>query len=121
MYRTNQEVAKVNRYFLENKKSFNKGIGASIKKIRCEKKIVIEDMAERSIITPLYISHIEKGLYSISLLKFICLCNSLEVTPNEILEEFLFGCKYNDDILYKRLQAGKNISENILDFMREKK
>lgn len=121
MYRKNLEIVKLNNYFLDNKKSFDKGFGSALKKVRTSKKLTIDKISERAITTPQYLSNLEQGRYGISLLKFICLCNSLEVTPNEILEEFLFGCKTNDDILYNKLQEKKDISQNILEFLKDKK
>jgi len=121
MHRASTEIIKLNRYFLENKESFNKEFGETLKKARFQNGFVIEQTSERALITPRYLSNLEQGKYSISLLKFICLCNSLEITPNELLEEFLFSCKTNDDILYNQLQKNKNLSENVLHFMKEKK
>ena len=54
--------------------------------------------------TPTYIIQIENGIYGLTLNKFMIICNALEVEPKDILDEFVFGSKMNEDILYKELQ-----------------
>jgi len=121
MYRKNLEVIKLNKYFLDHKEKFNQEFGSALKKVRFSKKLAIDKVSERAVISPRYLSSVEQGIYGLSLLKFICLCNSLEISPSEILEEFIYGCKTNDDILYNHLQGGKDISKNILNFLKKKK
>ncbi len=121
MYNSNLEIMNVNQYLLDNKEKINTEIGEKMKQVRKKKHITIEEIAVRSVTSPSYINQIERGRFGVSLAKFLLLCNALEVTPNEILEEFISGGRMNDDILYNKLQEGKNLSENILDFMKEKK
>ncbi len=121
MYNSNSETLKVNQYIFNHKKDFNKEIGLKIKEIRISKNISTSDLAMRTMMTPTYIIQIENGIYGLTLNKFIIICNALEVNPNNILEDFTFGSKQNEDILFNELQQGKNISENIENYMKNKK
>ncbi len=121
MYNSNSETLKVNQYIFNHKKDFNKEIGLKIKEIRISKNISTSDLATRTMMTPTYIIQIENGIYGLTLNKFIIICNALEVNPNNILEDFTFGSKQNEDILFNELQQGKNISENIENYMKNKK
>ena len=96
-------------------KRFNNEFSAE----RVNRNITLEEVALRSKTSTSYISQIEKGGYGLSLIKFITICNALEVNEN-ILEKFLFAGKKNEDFLYYKLQDGKNISQNILDYMKDK-
>ena len=114
------EIQKINEYFLKEKKKLNKEIGEKLKEKRREKNISIMEIAEKTHISPTYVSQIEKGEYSVSLVKFIFFCNALDVNIGEILEDFVFKEKSNEELLYENLQKDKNISNNILEFMKEK-
>lgn len=119
MYITNPEIIKVNQYFLNHKNNFNKEIGLIMKEARVKKHITAENLAERAITSSSYIKQIENGNYGLSLSKFIVICNSLEIKPQDIIENFIFGDKVNEDLIYIELQNGKNISKNILEFMKK--
>lgn len=121
MYNSNLETLKVNQYIFNHKKEFNKEIGLKIKEVRISKNISTSDLATRTLMTPTYIIQIENGIYGLTLNKFMIICNALEVEPKDILDEFVFGSKMNEDILYKELQNGKNLSKNISNYMKNKK
>lgn len=118
MYFKNDEISIINQYLANNKNQFNKEIGKIIKKEKENKELKNMVLAERSFISPLYLSQIENGKYNISLLKFISICNSLEMYPNELLEPFLVGCKKEEDKFYYLLQKDKNISNNLFEYIK---
>lgn len=118
MHYKNNEISIINKYLNDNKKSFNIEIGELIKQEKELRKIKSSILAERSAMSPLYLSQIESGKYNISLLKFLTICNALEIYPNKLLESFLIGCKKDDDELYYLSQKSKNISKNIIDYMK---
>ena len=66
-------------------------------------------------------AQIENGKNGITLNKFVIICNSLGCLPNELLENFLYSAKTNDDILFSKLQQGKSISRNVFDYIISKK
>ena len=121
MYNSNSEIIEINQYLLDNKDKLQEDIGEKIRLKREEKNLSVEEISFRSLMSNNYITQIERGKYGVSLSKFLLICNALEVTPDEILEEFISGGRTNDDILYNKLQEGKNISKNILEYMKEKK
>lgn len=113
------DVLTVNSYILSHKEDFVKDIGEVLKQERIARNITIEEVALRTKSSPSYISQIEKGTYGLSLIKFITVCNAIEANES-ILERFLYAGKKNEDFLYYELQKGKNISKNIIDYMKEK-
>lgn len=114
------DIIKVNEYLEKHKKDFNKEIGNLIRKFRKNKNISIKLFSERTMISESYIKQIEAGIYGLSLSKFLIICNALEVLPYNIIDDFIFSSKENEDLFYNKLQNHKNISKNILDFMKEK-
>ena len=115
------EVLKVNNYVATHREEFNREIGKMIKEWRIKQGLSIEEMACLTLMGPSYINQLEKGTNGISLNKFILICNALEVDLKEVLEMYLYVKKTNEDFLYEKLQEEKNISENILNFMKHKK
>ena len=121
MGNVNLEVLKVNNYIVTHRAEFNKEIGNMIKEWRLKKKLSVEEMSTMTLINPSYINQLEKGINGITLNKFILICNALEINLKEVLEMYLYVKESNEDFLYNKLQSGKNISENILEFMKYKK
>ena len=117
----NMEVLKVNSYIITHRQEFNKEIGNMIKEWRIKKKLSVEEMGAMTMMAPSYINQLEKGTNGVSLNKFILICNALEIDLKEVLQMYLYIKETNEDILYRNLQTGKNISQNILDFMKDKK
>ncbi len=115
------EVLKVNNYVATHRAEFNKEIGNMIKEWRNKKGLSVEEMSCLTLMGPSYINQLEKGANGISLNKFILICNALEINLKEALEMYLYIKENDEDYLYKELQDGKNISLNILNFMKNKK
>ena len=121
MYNLDLETLKVNQYIFKHKKEFNKEIGLKIKEIRLSKNISTSQMATRTMMSPTYIIQIENGVYGLTLNKFMIICNALEVESKDILDDFIFSSKYNDDLIYNELQNEKNLTKNISNYMKNKK
>lgn len=113
------DIINVNAYILKHKQDFIKDIGRMLKNERISKNITLEEIALRTQTSTSYVSQIEKGNYGLSLIKFITICNALEVNES-ILDKFLYTGKKDEDLLYYELQNGKNISQNIVDYMKDK-
>ena len=60
-------------------------VGKRIAKIRHEKKLTQENLAEKAGITNNYLSNIERNRSIPSLETLMSICTALSVTPNEIL------------------------------------
>lgn len=121
MKKINLDVICVNHYIMNHRKSFNKELGNIIREWRKEKNISIDEMATMTFMSSSYIVQLENGVNGVSLNKFIMICNALGIELNEILKDFLYIKKSNEDILFEKLQEGKDISKNIKDFIQEKK
>lgn len=118
MINLSSEIPNINQYIINHKTEFNKEIGDVIRQIRMKKNISIDQMSARTLMVPSYISKLENGIIGISLNKFIVVCNALEVRSQQILEEFLYSAKIREDLLYEELQKGKNLSENVINFLK---
>ena len=114
----NQYIIKINEYFINHKSYLNKEVGENIRKIRKQKRISRADFSERSGISLSYMNQIETGEYGLTLIKLINICNALEISPNELLNEFIIGANTKEDKIYNELQKDKNISLNILNYLK---
>jgi transcriptional regulator with XRE-family HTH domain len=121
MYNSNSEIIKVNQYIIDHKKEFNSELASAIKECRVKKNLSLEELAERTMTGSSYIAQLENGTTGLTVMKFLVLCNALEISTDEILEKFLYGSKKNEDILYSELQNGKNISQNVVNYLKNKK
>lgn len=119
MLNKSMQIQVVNSYILSHKEDFIKDIGETLKKERLKNGITLEEMALRSKTTTSYITQIEKGTYGLSLLKFISICNALEANE-KIIEKFLYSGKQDEDKLFYELQNGKNLSINIINYLKNK-
>lgn len=121
MFNSNLETVGVNQYIFNHKKEFNIEIGSKIKELRTKKNISADQMAARTMMAPSYIMQIENGTNGVTLNKFVIICNALEIEPKEILDDFLYGSKTNEDLIYNELQKDKNLSRNIINYLKKQK
>lgn len=121
MFNSNMETLNVNQYIFNHKKEFNIEIGSKIKEIRVKKNISAEQMAIRTMMAPSYIMQIENGTNGVTLNKFVIICNALEIEPKDILDDFLYGSKTNEDLIYNELQNDKNLSKNVMNYLKKQK
>ena len=64
-------------------------LGLRIRQQRKLMKMTQEDLAAVSDVSPSYIGHIERGIKHCSLETLICICNSLQIPPNSLLQDSL--------------------------------
>ena len=117
----NYDILNVNQYIVEHKKMLNIEFGNTIKEYRNNNDIALKDFSYRCLMTTNQISQIENGKNGVTLSKFLVICNALGCMPNELLENYLYTPKNNDDILFSKLQDNKDISQNIFDYIISKK
>ncbi len=115
-----EEITAINQYLIKHKDNFNFEIGTTIKNIRCSKNISVGIFSKMISTSNSYASQIEHGSNGLSLIKFILICNALKVKPEQFLNNFTYFDEDNEDILYKELQYGKNVSKNIINYMKNK-
>ena len=116
-----KEIIKVNEYVINHKNELNKEVAKVLQKIREEKNLSKTEVAERACMSLTYLGQLESGEYGLTFTKLINICNALEISPNELLEDFIIGDKVNDDLIYNELQGDKNISRNIINYLKNKK
>lgn len=115
-----EKITAINQYLLKHKENFNKDIGIIIKDIRFNKNISTEAFSGMISTSNSYVSQIEQGNNGLSLIKFILICNALKIKPNKLLDNFIYFDDDNEDILYNELQQDKNISENVINYIKNK-
>lgn len=84
-----------------------KAIGNNIKKYRKVKGFTQAQLAEMIDISTIHMSHMETGSFSMSLECLIKICDSLDITPDDLL---LGECKLNSKSATKQLSS---IMENL--------
>ena len=74
---------------IEEKEIVLKHLGIQLSKIRKNKNVTLEVMANKTFLSESYIRAIEKGLYACSIINFLKLCLALQVNPNVLLNELM--------------------------------
>ena len=69
-------------------KEANKIIGNTYKQIRKSKKFTQEEVAEKSDLTPEYLSKFENGKYNASIYNIILLCKAIDTKPTQLFNQF---------------------------------
>ncbi len=69
-------------------KEANKIIGNTYKKIRKSKRFTQEEVAEKSDLTPEYLSKFENGRYNASIYNIILLCKAIDTNPTQLFNQF---------------------------------
>ncbi len=69
-------------------KEANKIIGNTYKQIRKNKKFTQEEVAEKSDLTPEYLSKFENGKYNASIYNIILLCKAINTNPTQLFNQF---------------------------------
>lgn len=102
-----------------------KDFGSNLLKLRKEKGFTREELAERSNLSANYIYGLENGTYLPGFMAIIDLSNSLNITPTQLLDKYIFNKK--DMFIEKICQNIDNLSEsdfdlllNIIDFLKNK-
>ena len=74
-------------------KEANKTIGSAFKRIRKSRKFTQEEIAEKSDVTPEYLSKFENGKYNASIYNIILLCKAVDTNPMQLLHFFFEDTK----------------------------
>ena len=96
-----------------------KAIGANIRKIRQDRHMQQDILAEKAGLSPNYIGMIERGEKTLSLESFINILNALDASADEVLCDLLnTGFKVKDTKLTERLDELSPEKRNMmLDLM----
>ncbi len=72
--------------------------GRRVRNRRIQLSMTQNDLARETMMTSSYIGHLEKGYRSPSVDALIALCNALQTTPTELLQDYLNS---TEDVLVK--------------------
>lgn len=90
-------------------------LGKRIKMTREDKKISIKDIASKLDISEVYIEELEKGEAKISIAKFIELCDFLDISIYEVLNDKSTHInKYMDKELYELIIGCSKKSQKLI-------
>ena len=89
-------------------KNINQTLGTKIQQIRLSKKITQEELADKINISTHFLSDIERGVKYPSVPTLINFMNTLKVSPNELIPQFV---QSNDDILSEINQIFYNFTQ----------
>ena len=96
--------------------------GNNIKRIRLERNLTLEQLAELSNISPSHLFELEKGAHTPSVRIIISLINSLGVNFGELMEESDADSKIDESIvsmLYKADEKDIKLFGLVLDLLNE--
>ena len=71
-------------------------LGRRIRQQRKILKMTQEELAAASDVSTSYIGHIERGLKHCSLETLIAICNTLKITPNQLLQDSCTAASHTD-------------------------
>lgn len=91
-----------------------KVLSTNIKSARLEANFTQDELAEKSDISLTFLKDIERCRSSVSILTLICLCKSLNTTPNDILRDFFVDSNLNDENLYNQIKILPNYEKNAI-------
>lgn len=91
--------------------------GNSIRKLRIKNHLTQEQLAQLTGFDSKYISQLETGKYMGPIKTLLKLCSALNVTPNDILSDFMNNLNINEDfnVLYSNFsKLSKKDKKNVL-------
>lgn len=99
---------------------FKEKLGDNIRNARRSLHLTQETAAEKSMISTDFLSRIELGCSSPTSLKLVQISNALKLTPNDLLEEFIYNKeKITEDTLLREInELTKEDKEIILQLVK---
>lgn len=102
---------------IDEKECILKYLGMELSKIRKNKKISVEKIADKTFLSESYIRAIEKGLYSCSIINFLKICLALNINPTMLLNKYTnFKNEDMQDLIFN---GDKNIGKNIVEYLKK--
>ena len=92
-------------------------LGLRIRQQRKLMKMTQEDLAGITDVSSSYIGHIERGIKHCSLETLICICNSLNIPPNSLLQDSLSIPLVNTDS--ELSPASQELLDKFVDVLKE--
>ena len=73
---------------MRRKNKFNIEVGSILQNARIAKNLTQEEVAEKSDLTPEYLSKFENGKYNASIYNIILLCKAIDTNPTQLFNQF---------------------------------
>ncbi len=94
--------------------SLRKVLSNSIRNARLSSNLTQETLSEMSDISLSFLKDIEGGRSGVSLINLINLCNSLHITPNELLKDFFKSSYDNAENLSQQIHLLNNYQRDAI-------
>lgn len=94
-----------------------KNLGQNIRELRRNKKMTIDELAEKSSLSGKYLQGVEVGNRNISIKNLNKISNALDIYPDRLLNIRSNNLKNSEEKIFAILEKLKKFEENKLDFI----
>lgn len=94
-----------------------KNLGQNIRELRRNKKMTIDELAEKSSLSGKYLQGVEVGNRNISIKNLNKISNALDIYPDRLLNIRFNNLKNSEEKIFAILEKLKKFEENKLDFI----
>lgn len=94
-----------------------KNLGQNIRELRKNKKMTIDELAEKSSLSGKYLQGVEVGNRNISIKNLNKICKALETSPDTLLNMRPHNLKNSEEKIFAISEKLKKFEENKLDFI----
>ncbi|AEM21451.1 transcriptional regulator, XRE family [Brachyspira intermedia PWS/A] len=94
-----------------------KNLGQNIRELRKNKKMTIDELAEKSSLSGKYLQGVEVGNRNISIKNLNKICKALETSPDILLNMKPYNLKTSEEKIFAISEKLKKFEENKLDFI----
>ncbi|WP_193376905.1 helix-turn-helix domain-containing protein [Brachyspira hyodysenteriae] len=94
-----------------------KNLGQNIRELRKNKKMTIDELAEKSSLSGKYLQGVEVGNRNISIKNLNKICKALETSPDTLLNMKPYNLKSSEEKIFAISEKLKKFEENKLDFI----
>ena len=94
-----------------------RNLGKNIRALRKNKKLTIDQLAEKSFISGKYLQGVEVGNRNISIKNLNKICKALETSPDILLNMKPYNLKNSEEKIFAISEKLKKFEENKLDFI----
>lgn len=107
----------MNGVFYDGYRSSIKNLGQNIRELRKNKKMTIDELAEKSSLSGKYLQGVEVGNRNISIKNLNKICKALETSPDTLLNMKPYNLKSSEEKIFAISEKLKKFEENKLDFI----
>ena len=104
-------------FFMMDTEVVLKNLGQNIRELRKNKKMTIDELAEKSSLSGKYLQGVEVGNRNISIKNLNKICKALETSPDILLNMKPYNLKTSEEKIFAISEKLKKFEENKLDFI----